>query len=475
MDDLTLISCSYNTPDVTLAMLKSWMYVHNRTQKCIICDCSTNNDTKILLEENNVPYVSFPGMTHGTGVNELIRLCKTKYALLVDTDVVFLQDHNKVFQQFKEMDLTIMGKVEGDRGGKAIYNRVNPWHCFINVSHIKDSNITFFDEERMKKSLTESKIYDVGSTFFEDVKQQGYKIGNVDLSKSLFFHFEGMSWYKNKFDSTKEDTGIDFGGTHNNPGYVYAYEEKYKAFKTIEQQYKDTSIQDRYINRDPQLLVKFPTRGRVDRFFKTLDRYYQLLSGKYRVKFFITCDEDDTTMNNSVVKNRLKKYSNLEVEFGNSKTKIEAINSSIENKNFDILLLASDDMIPIEQGYDQIIIDSMCRSFSDFDGIVWFNDGVQQNRLNTLCILGRKYYNRFGYIYNPEYKSLWCDAEFTLVGNMLGRQKYFDHIIIKHEHHSVTGENLDSIYVKNETYENEDRETFLRRKSKQFELFKDEN
>lgn len=242
MDDLTLLTCSYNTPALTLTMLKSWMHVHNKTQRLVLCDNSTNSDTRNLLFDHQIPYITQPGMSHGNGINELLKLCKTKYALLVDTDVIFLKDHSDIFQQFKDMDLDIMGKVEGDRGGKSIYNRVNPWHCFINVERIKQHNIIFFDEKRMRDSFNTNKIYDIGSTFFQDIKSSGLKIGNVDLSNNYYIHFEGMSWYKNKFDSTKEDTGIDFGGTHNNTAYVDAYEQKYKVFENIKQQYNNVKI-----------------------------------------------------------------------------------------------------------------------------------------------------------------------------------------------------------------------------------------
>ena len=471
MDDLTLLTCSYNTPALTLTMLKSWMHVHNRTQRLVLCDNSTNSDTKNLLFDHQIPYITQPGMSHGNGINELLKLCKTKYALLVDTDVIFLKDHSDIFQQFKDMDLDIMGKVEGDRGGKSIHNRVNPWHCFINVERIKQHNIIFFDEKRMRDSFNTNKIYDIGSTFFQDIKSSGLKIGNVDLSNNYYIHFEGMSWYKNKFDSTKEDTGIDFGGTHNNPAYVNAYEQKYKVFKNIQQQYKNVQISgNKFIYEDPKLLIKFPTRGRVVKFFNTLNKYYELLSGKCNVEFLITCDIDDITMNNSEVIDRLKTYANLEVEYGNSKTKIEAINAGVSQRDFQIVLLASDDMVPIVSGYDLIIISSMYKCFPDFDGIVWFNDGVQQNRLNTLCILGKKYYDRFGYIYNPEYKSLWCDVEFTQVGNLLGKQMYYNQVIIQHNHHSVTDEVFDETYAKNEIYENEDRLIFLKRQNNKFNL-----
>lgn len=247
MDNLTLISCSYNTPNITLTMLKSWIAVHNKTQRLIICDNSTNNDTKNLLDSYKISYITRTGMSHGNGVNELLKLCKTKYALLVDTDVIFLKDHNKIFNQFKDLDLTIMGKVEGDRGGKSIYKRVNPWHCFINVEQIKENNITFFDQKRMQDSFKTSKIYDIGSTFLQDIKEYKLKIGDIDLSNNYYLHLEGMSWYKNKFDSTQPDTGIDFGGTHNNSAYVNAYEQKYRYFKTIQQQYQSVNLTNKFI------------------------------------------------------------------------------------------------------------------------------------------------------------------------------------------------------------------------------------
>ena len=127
-----------------------------------------------------------------------------------------------------------MGKVEGDRGGKHIYNRVTPWHCFINIDNVKKYNIKYHDENKMKNSFTTDCIYDVGSTFLEDVKNHGLKVGNVNLSGSYYIHFEGMSWYKNKYDPFRKDTGIDFGGTHNNYAYVEAHDIKKNEFKEFD-------------------------------------------------------------------------------------------------------------------------------------------------------------------------------------------------------------------------------------------------
>ena len=66
MDDLTLITCSYNTPDITLTMLKSWVSVHGEgQQRLILSDNSTDNNTSDVLKLYNVPHLSNFGKTHG--------------------------------------------------------------------------------------------------------------------------------------------------------------------------------------------------------------------------------------------------------------------------------------------------------------------------------------------------------------------------------------------------------------------------
>lgn len=251
MNNLTLITCSYNTPLITLTMLKSFAFTHNLTeqqpQQLVLVDNSTDQQTRGLLFDNKVPYKCSPGNTHGQGINEALDLCKTDYALLVDTDVIFLKDHTDVFEQFKSLDLVMMGKVEGDRGGKRIYKRVNPWHCFLNVKKLKEYNLTYFDPKRMKQSFDTDCIYDIGSTFLEDVRKHELKIGDVDLERTYFLHMEGMSWYKNKFNPHDEDTGIDFGGTHNNIKFVHLYNEKYKAFENIKEKYKTVTVSNKFI------------------------------------------------------------------------------------------------------------------------------------------------------------------------------------------------------------------------------------
>jgi hypothetical protein len=200
-----------------------------------------------------------------------------------------------------------------------------------------------------------------------------------------------------------------------------------------------------------KLLIKFPTRGRKDKFFSTLDKYHEYCKNMDDTDFLISLDEDDNDMNTNQVLDRLSKYKNTKVIVGSSKSKIDAVNRDLNNykEHWDIVLLASDDMVPQIKGYDDIIRHNMMFNYPDTDGILFFNDGFQGNKLNTLCILGKKYYERFNYIYHPDYKSCWSDNEFMVVGNILKKQSYIDQVIIRHEHPDWGYGNPDHVHQNN--------------------------
>ncbi len=225
----------------------------------------------------------------------------------------------------------------------------------------------------------------------------------------------------------------------------------------------------------PRLLIKLPSRERADRFFNTLDLYYQKLSGEIPYHFLISGDLDDTGPNGLNCPQaiaRLANYPNLTVYFGPRVNKIEAVNRDLEKHlDFEILLVASDDMVPQQSNFDLTIVQNMQQYFPNFDGALHFNDGYVGANLNTLPIIGKKYYDRFNYVYHPNYQSICCDLEFTLVAKMLGKTAYINQTIIKHEHGSY-GFRKDALFFHNEskTFYEHDRDILQRRKAANFGL-----
>lgn len=220
------------------------------------------------------------------------------------------------------------------------------------------------------------------------------------------------------------------------------------------------------------ILVKLPSRDRPQKLLDVTRLYMKYANNPQYIRFLISLDSDDPSVNETLVSSLKSIHPYVDVRIGQSKNKIDAINRDMEHAPpFDILLLASDDMIPIVRGYDQIIRENMNRYYPDTDGVLWFNDGYTADRLNTLVICGKKYYDRFGWIYNPLYKSFFCDNEFMETAQSLKRQTYFPNVIIKHIHPANTKDvKNDSLYIRNGKYYAEDSRTYHERKNYEYDV-----
>lgn len=223
-----------------------------------------------------------------------------------------------------------------------------------------------------------------------------------------------------------------------------------------------------------KILIKFPTRERPATFLPLLHRYIRFLSGKNDVRFVITCDEDDHTMNNITVKKQiadLAKLCDLKLCYGHSKTKVEAINSDLVGENANVLLVASDDMVPLLEGYDEFIADGFRQEYPQFDGALGFSDGRRTDDLVTLPCMGWRLYKAIGHIYHPDYYSVFCDDEQTLICRALNKLVYSSQCIIEHRWKSRKHERADSLHQRNEdpTIYAHDRKVFERRMRINFE------
>ncbi|MCX5725308.1 MAG: hypothetical protein NTX84_12510, partial [Nitrospirae bacterium] len=123
---------------------------------------------------------------------------------------------------------------------------------------------------------------------------------------------------------------------------------------------------------------------------------------------------------------------------------------------------------------DDIIIQDMEKYYPDGDGVLHYNDDKQKERLNTLSIMGKKYFDRFGYIYNPEYLSVYCDNEFTDVSRLLEKTTYIDQVIIRHFWIEI---GVDALYQRNENRElyTHDQKVYETRKANNFGLTQNAN
>lgn len=223
-----------------------------------------------------------------------------------------------------------------------------------------------------------------------------------------------------------------------------------------------------------KLLIQFPTYGRADKFLDVFAKYVGTCSSFNELFFNINCDASDLSMTNPYVYEYIKRILSTKdnvdgvVNYDHDTNKISAINDHIDGRDFDIVICASDDMVPKVYSWDMEITNAMKLYFPNLDGCVHFNDGNTNGELITFSILGRRLYNHFGYIYHPDYKSLYCDNEFTEEVTKLDKVAYINKVIISHEHWSVKGtqnhNQVDIAVHKTLHYSGRDGEVYKQRK-----------
>ena len=216
------------------------------------------------------------------------------------------------------------------------------------------------------------------------------------------------------------------------------------------------------------ILYKFATRSRPKKFKATVENIISLAKHHY-FQILVSGDTDDPTMHNSDMVDWMDNIEELYYVFSESTNKINAINRDINVTNtsfglhnWDILVNVSDDMVFIKDGFDLDIIEA----FGDnMDQFIHFPDGHTDTRICSLSIMSRQYYNRFGYIYHPDYVSLWCDNEAMEVAQQINRYKYVDKQIFEHRHPAWIGGPVDAHLAHTQKFERQDHRTYLKRKS----------
>jgi hypothetical protein len=114
----------------------------------------------------------------------------------------------------------------------------------------------------------------------------------------------------------------------------------------------------------------------------------------------------------------------------NTHTSVAAINNAASQSTGDIIIVISDDFEPIKNWDIEIL--KVVEGKKDW--ILKTQDGTQP-WIITLPIMDRAYYERFGYIYHPEYEHLFADTELTAVADYTGRKITSD-LLFRHRHYS---------------------------------------
>lgn len=218
------------------------------------------------------------------------------------------------------------------------------------------------------------------------------------------------------------------------------------------------------------LLLKYATRGRPAWFQKTIQNIISTIAVN-EFQILVSADQDDPTMHNQEMVDFCKQ-NHATLVCGMSESKIDAINRDMEfaDPDWTWLINMSDDMKFVRPGWDAMMAHSIKQVWGDsLDFFAHFNDGYVGDKLPTMSIMGRKYYERDNYIYHPSYKSFSCDAEAMYVAQMRQRHHYFPEVYFLHQHPSNTPHPNDETYTINSLHTPHDTKNYFQRLSRYFD------
>ena len=200
-----------------------------------------------------------------------------------------------------------------------------------------------------------------------------------------------------------------------------------------------------------------PSRGRAQRAHEVATKW--ISSAGVDVEYILSVDIDDP---------QLKEYDKLFKDHiiltGQNRSAIDAINSAASISTGRILVVMSDDFdCPDNWGNDLI---EQTRGASGW--IAKTPDSIQK-WIITLPIMDREYYNRFGYVYHPEYKHMFCDTEMTCVADLIGRKIELP-LEFMHDHYSTGRTQKDAINERADKTWEQGEKLFIERYKNNFGL-----
>lgn len=173
-----------------------------------------------------------------------------------------------------------------------------------------------------------------------------------------------------------------------------------------------------------------PTRGRPAPAWECMNLWKDRMSSHNKLEYIISLDRDDADKYQPILKHQ--QDFPLKVVTWDNPTMVAALNRGAKFATGDVLIYVSDDF-ECPDNWDLKIQSAVG---SKIDWVLFVRDGLQEET-QTISILSRKYYEHFGYMYYPEYISMWADPDFTQTAIRMGKVIDGKHLTFKHNHYSV--------------------------------------
>lgn len=196
-----------------------------------------------------------------------------------------------------------------------------------------------------------------------------------------------------------------------------------------------------------------PSRGRPDLARKTALKWIQ--SAGVEVEHILSLDTSDA---------QLGAYTAIDLQcISDNSNVVQATNTAAKKALGDILVYLSDDFDCFDNW--GVAIENEVKNF----GPLWLlkvDDCLQKFDVPvlTIPIMSRGLYNRLGYFWYPEYRSMFCDEDLYWTCRKLGVIRNAPHLKFEHKHASVGKAPDDETYRRSAKNWDQGKELFNKRK-----------
>lgn len=219
-----------------------------------------------------------------------------------------------------------------------------------------------------------------------------------------------------------------------------------------------------------------PSRSRPEKAFKTVNHWFDkgnpthILGIDIEVEYILSIDKSDPSGLEYAEKFAVWKtmmFENSHIVVSDNNSVVEATNKAAKKATGDVLVYLSDDF-SCPPSWNLLIQ----QEFKDATTprLVKVDDMLQKFDVPvlTIPIMNRALYERLGYFFHPEYKSMHVDCDLYETVKRLGALKLCPHLKFPHEHVSIGKAPMDETYRRSSAHWDQGLEVFRRRQKQNF-------
>lgn len=204
-----------------------------------------------------------------------------------------------------------------------------------------------------------------------------------------------------------------------------------------------------------------PSRSRPEKALQTSTEWLE--KAGVECEYILSLDEDDPKVDEYFENIKGSKI------LSNNTCVVEATNKAAKVSKGDILLYLSDDF----RCFDNWGV-SVMREFEQESRplLLKVDDCLQQFSVPvlTIPIMNRALYEKLGYFWHPEYKSMFVDEDLYWTAHKLGAMKMCPHLKFEHAHVSVGKAQDDETYRRSSANWEQGKGVYHRRKAQGFPI-----